>query len=55
MKVYVFLAIMAICVLLVPLIAHFLGGWYAYWGHAILGIIFGIFAVLIKIHYWEEE
>ena len=55
MKVYVFLAIMAICVVLVPLLAYFLGGWYAYWGHAILGIIFGTFAVLIKIHYWEEE
>jgi len=41
---------------LVPLMAHFLGGWYAYWSHAVLAIIFALAVVLLKTRwYWEEN
>jgi len=50
------LAIMALCFILVPIITYLLGGWYAYWSHALLAIVFAIIAVFIKTHYyWEEE
>jgi len=55
-KIYGLLTIMALCFILVPVITYFLGGWYAYWGHALLAIIFAILAVFIKTHYyWEED
>jgi hypothetical protein len=55
-KIYGLLAVMALCFMLVPAIAYFLGSWYAYWGHALLAIVFAILAVFIKTHYyWEEE
>jgi len=55
-KAYGLLAVMALCFILVPVITYFLGGWYAYLGHAILAIIFAILAVFIKTrYYWEEE
>jgi len=55
-KIQGLLAIMALCIILVLVIAYFLGGWYAYWGHALLAIVFGILAVFIKTdYYWEEE
>ncbi|MGC9346264.1 MAG: hypothetical protein ACP5ER_05695 [Candidatus Bathyarchaeales archaeon] len=47
---------LVICVILVPLIAYLLGEWYAYWGHALLAIVFGVLAVLIRTrYYWEED
>jgi len=56
LKVYILLAAMLFCVILVPLIAYLIGEWYAYWGHALLAIIFSLIAVYIKTHYyWEEE
>ncbi|MGB9676246.1 MAG: hypothetical protein ACPL0C_03560 [Candidatus Bathyarchaeales archaeon] len=56
LKVYILLAAMLFCVILVPLIAYLIGEWYAYWGHAILAIVFSLIAVYIKTHYyWEEE
>jgi len=56
MKAYAFLALMVLCILLVPLTAHYLGEWYAYWGHALLAIIFGVLAVFVKTrYYWEED
>ncbi|MEM3597088.1 MAG: hypothetical protein QXJ53_03035 [Candidatus Bathyarchaeia archaeon] len=56
MKVYVLLAAMLLCVILVPLIAYLIGEWHAYWGHALLAIVFGLIAVYIKTHYyWEED
>ncbi|MEM2419638.1 MAG: hypothetical protein QXL38_01470 [Candidatus Bathyarchaeia archaeon] len=49
-------AIMILCVLLVPLTAYYIGGWFAYWSHAALAIIFALAAVLLKTRwYWEEE
>lgn len=50
------IAIMILCIILVPIIAYLLGGWYAYWGHAILAIIFAVMAVLLRTRfYWEED
>jgi len=55
-KIYCLLSIMALCVILVPVIAYLIRGWYAYWGQALLAIIFGVLAVFIKTHYyWEED
>jgi len=55
-KIYYLLAIMILCIILVPVIAYLFGGWYAYWGHALLAIIFGVIAVFIKTrYYWEED
>lgn len=54
-RVYFLLAIMTLCFLMVPVAAYLLGGWYAYWGHALLAIAFGFLAVWIKTrYYWEE-
>ncbi|MBX5329067.1 MAG: hypothetical protein QHH18_05895 [Candidatus Bathyarchaeota archaeon] len=56
LKVYILSAILILCVILVPVLAYLLGEWYAYWGHAILAIVFGVLAVLIKTrYYWEED
>jgi hypothetical protein len=55
-KIHGLLAIMVLCIILVPVIAHLLGGWYTYWGHALLAIVFGVLVVFIKTrYYWEEE
>ncbi|MFP3984991.1 MAG: hypothetical protein ACLFU9_03360 [Candidatus Bathyarchaeia archaeon] len=55
-KVYGLLAIMVLCFILVPLVAYLLGGWYAYWAHALFAIIFAVVAVFIKTRYcWEED
>jgi len=55
-KIYCLLSIMALCVILVPVVAYLIGGWYAYWGQALLAIVFGVLAVFIKTHYyWEED
>lgn len=51
-----YLLIMMVCVILVPVIAYLFGSWYAYWGHALLAVIFGILAVFVKTrYYWEEN
>ena len=56
MKAYIVLATIVLCTILVPVIAYLFGEWYAYWGHALLAIVFGVLAVLIKTHYfWEED
>jgi len=56
MKVYPFLAVMILCIVLVPATAYLLGEWYAYWGHALLAIVFGVLAVFVRIrYYWEED
>lgn len=56
LRAYILLAAMLLCLILVPLIAYLIGEWYAYWGHALLAIIFSLIAVYIKTHYyWEEE
>ena len=31
-KAYIIMVLMALCVILVPLIAYSVGDWYAYWG-----------------------
>jgi len=55
-KTHFLLVIMALCIILVPVIAYILGGWYAYWGHGLLAIIFAVLAVFIKTRYfWEED
>jgi hypothetical protein len=55
-RVSVLIAVMTVCVILVPVFAYFLGGWFAYWGHALLGIIFSVVVVLIRTrYYWEED
>ena len=54
--VYGLLAVMALCFMLVPIVAYLFGGWYAYWGHALLAIIFSVMVVLIRTrYYWEEN
>ncbi|MEM3536161.1 MAG: hypothetical protein QXF44_00130 [Candidatus Bathyarchaeia archaeon] len=56
LKVHILLILMVLCVILVPLTAYLIGEWYAYWGHALLAIVFGIIAVYIKTrYYWEED
>ncbi|MBS7616816.1 hypothetical protein KEJ45_06435 [Candidatus Bathyarchaeota archaeon] len=48
--------IMILCVICVPLTAYYIGGWYAYWSHGVLAIIFALAVVLLKTKwYWEEE
>jgi hypothetical protein len=33
-----------------------LGEWYAYWGQALVAILFGILLVWIRTrYYWEED
>lgn len=55
-KIHGLLAMMALCFILVPIIAYLLGGWYAYLGHGLLAIVFAILSVLIRTrYYWEEE
>ncbi|MDH5495350.1 MAG: hypothetical protein OEY24_06585 [Candidatus Bathyarchaeota archaeon] len=55
-KIYGLLAIMVLCFILVPIIAYLLGGWYAYWGHGLLAIVFALLAVFIRTrYYWEED
>jgi 4-hydroxybenzoate polyprenyltransferase len=55
-KIYGFLAILGLCFALAPVLAYLLGGWWAYWGHGVLAIIFAIIAVMIKTrYYWEDE
>jgi len=55
-KIHCLLAIMILCIILVPVIAYLIGGWYAYWGHVLLAIIFAVLAVFIKTqYYWEED
>jgi len=49
-------AVMVLCVLLVPLTAQSFGRWLAYWSHAVLSIIFALAAFLLKTRwFWEEE
>jgi hypothetical protein len=53
---YSLITMMILCVILVPLIAYYLGSWYAYWGHGILAIIFAIIAILLRTKFfWEDE
>ncbi|MEM1537418.1 MAG: hypothetical protein QXK12_01030 [Candidatus Nezhaarchaeales archaeon] len=57
MKVDVFFAllIMAICFILVPIIASTVGGWYAYWGAVALSVIWAIIITWLRTsRYWEE-
>lgn len=55
-KLHVILMLMACCLILVPVSAYALGGWYAYVGHAVLSIAFAGLAVLLKTrYYWEED
>jgi len=54
--VYVLLAVMALCFTLIPIVAYLFGGWFAYWGHALLAITFSVTVVLIRTrYYWEED
>ncbi|MCS7124280.1 MAG: hypothetical protein NZ932_02540 [Candidatus Bathyarchaeota archaeon] len=47
---------MLLCVLMVPLTAFYLGGWIAYWSHALVAIAFAVAVVLLKTRwFWEEE
>jgi hypothetical protein len=55
-RISVLIAVMTVCVILVPVIAYLFGGWFAYWGHALLAIIFSVVVVLIRTrYYWEED
>jgi len=55
-RVYLIIVVMALCIILVPIVAYLFGGWYAYWGHALLAIIFAVMAILLKTRfYWEED
>jgi c-di-AMP phosphodiesterase-like protein len=54
--VYSIIVVMALCIILIPIVAYLFGGWYAYWGHALLAIIFAVMAILLKTRfYWEED
>lgn len=55
-RLHIILVMMAFCFVLVPIIAYLFGGWYAYWGHAVLAVAFAFLAVFIKTqYYWEED
>ena len=55
-SVFLVIAIMFLCVIMVPLTTHFLEEWYAYWSHALLAIVFALATVLLKTKwYWEED
>jgi hypothetical protein len=55
-KTHFLLVIMTLCIILVPVIAYVIGGWYAYLGHALLAVVFAFLAVFIKTrYYWEED
>ena len=55
-KIQFILAIMALCIILVPVIAYLIGGWYAYWGHVLLAVVFAVLVVFVKTrYYWEED
>jgi hypothetical protein len=55
-KVIGLLLVMALCLALIPAVAYFWGGWYSYWGHAFLAIVFAVVAVFVKTrYYWEED
>jgi len=55
-KIHFLLVIMSLCIILVPVIAYIVGGWYAYWGHVLLAVIFAVLAIFIKTrYYWEED
>ena len=52
----VLVTIMGLCFILVPIVSYLFGGWTAYWGHAVLAIVFAIAVTLIKTaFYWEDE
>lgn len=47
--------IMAICFILVPVLAYTVGGWYAYWGAVMLSVIWAIVITWLRTSkYWEE-
>ena len=55
-KLYGFLAMLAVCFTLAPVLAYVRGGWDAYVAHGVLAILFAIIAVAIKTqYYWEDE
>ena len=48
--------VMVLCFVLVPVVSYFVGGWYAYWGHAVLAILFAVIITLLRTaYYWEDE
>lgn len=56
MRLYALSVFLVLCVILVPVTAYWFGEWNAYWGHALLAIVFGVLVVLFKTrYYWEEE
>jgi hypothetical protein len=55
-RLYGFLAMLAFCFILAPVLAYVRGGWDAYVSHGVLAILFAIIAVAIKTqYYWEDE
>ncbi len=56
MKLWFLFVVAALCFVLVPVVSFFVGGWLAYWGHAVLAILFGVVITLIRtVYFWEEE
>ncbi|MBC7113758.1 MAG: hypothetical protein H5T34_07105 [Candidatus Methanomethyliales bacterium] len=49
------LLIMALCFVLVPVIAATVGGWYAYWGTLLLSMVWSAAILWLKISHWEDE
>ena len=50
------LIVLAVCFILVPVMAATLGGWYAYWGAMIISAIWAVVLLWLRLtKYWEEE
>ena len=46
---------LAVCFMLVPVIAVMLGGWYAYWGALLLSVVWALILLWLKLtKFWRE-
>jgi hypothetical protein len=49
------LLVLAICFVSVPILAATVGGWYAYWGPILLGTVWALVLLWLRVtKFWEE-
>ena len=47
---------LAICFVMVPVLAAFVGTWYAYWGAMLLSVVWAAILLWLKLtKYWEDD
>jgi hypothetical protein len=47
---------LAICFIMVPVVAATAGGWYAYWGAILISIVWTFILLWLKLtRYWKGE